>query len=1310
MKKLLLTLFSFAVLTVLSGYVSEVRAEAAYGLSQTTFCSGTSSRASFYWSGPGQNPGAVYLDLTGIGGNSWNVTPYHSWSNIALANGASYSWLINAGWYFEDSPGSGSYWHWWPTAERNFTSVDCSPETALLTASFTNNGLYPATVTYRFLRGDGSVVSTSSMPVSGGETQFANTDDIPARGPYTVWWDPYKDRGADVRDVDCRDPLSPLAVDNGSGGGYDQQWRATITFKCYDGSQPLGGPTPTAATNLSPNGGTSGSCVSATEASVNFSWTPASGTTFTQQYQDYTVWPTTSGDQNGQPLSVGQGSTTRTMPHNTTIYWRINTQASSGTWYPSSVVSFSTPNCTPINPVNPASGLSAAAGACTSATTANVSFVWTPASGSTFDSQYHDYTVSPTTSGDQNGQSLGVGTSSVTRSLPHNTTIYWRINTHSSTTGLWYPSSVYFVNTPNCASGTPPGVVLTANGSHSLSVASGSPVTLLWNTTNTPDSCTGSGSWSGSKVTGIGSQVVTVSTNSTFTITCAKAGYSSAVDWVIVNVGVVPTPTPTPLPGSCNSTAVGTNQLVGCLWDGMNFNTADGQGPSGAIQSVPVADSATAIDQDWAYGEASPAVGSDTFSARWKGNFTFKAGTYTFYAGADDGVRLRVDGVTTVDSWIDSGYFERSASRTFGSQAVHNIEMDYYENGGAARASLRWTFVPASNQLPIGFHDGTDNPTCQTWGWAFDPDVSSQSIDVHIYRDGPAGSGIIVGGYVANTSRPDVNTAYGITGNHGFSVQFNPNTAGEAPLYNSGTHSLYVYAIDTAGGTNFLLYNSPKNIACTSPTNMTVSGLPACASGNYSATFNWTGNASGWWIDIDNDGNWDNGYLSGNGPYSGVTSVAIGGFNPGTTYYWRMWYSVANTWAYPPSGVNTPPGTPFSVPQCLDLKARFVKPLPSIPYNVGDMASVTVRVTNIGGQASAATTLGLWASPGDPAAPSCPGSPVTPPVGKSWSVPALNPGALTDLPPIIFNVGMTKGLFTANAYVIPLCGPAPNNTDADWGNNSTNGVGLVDDGQVGGFTYSVEVDSWFETTKGDVGSQSGSITVSQLAPSSPAKFNSEYLIAAGGSLGAKTKSQNNWTITNYTGHRMVPAGSIYNYMADRFRQKAISEGHVPPGNPCGISNGVLPNSKTFAYCNGDAVWDKANGAPNGTQVWFIDGNLTIKTNLTLAAGDYLIFIVKGNITVNTDVTRADGIYVAGSQFSDATSTSDERGAQLVINGSVYANSVLLNRYLGGLSCPSGDACDNSKTAADVINFQAKYIVALNSIIGSPSISWNEVAP
>jgi hypothetical protein len=74
-------------------------------------------------------------------------------------------------------------------------------------------------------------------------------------------------------------------------------------------------------------------------------------------------------------------------------------------------------------------------------------------------------------------------------------------------------------------------------------------------------------------------------------------------------------------------------------------------------------------------------------------------------------------------------------------------------------------------------------------GWTFDPAITAASNPVHIYVTYPDGSRI---GYAfaADRSRPDVNQAFGITGNHGYSTT--------TPLTQRGVYTACAYGIGIA--------------------------------------------------------------------------------------------------------------------------------------------------------------------------------------------------------------------------------------------------------------------------------------------------------------------------------------------------------------------------------------------------------------------------------------------------------------------------------------------------------------------------------
>ena len=115
-----------------------------------------------------------------------------------------------------------------------------------------------------------------------------------------------------------------------------------------------------------------------------------------------------------------------------------------------------------------------------------------------------------------------------------------------------------------------------------------------------------------------------------------------------------------------------------------------------------------------------------------------------------------------------------------------------------------WSPFCFSNTNPVGFFDVMD-ANGNAAGWALDPDAPAQAIRVDFYVDNPAGAGIFIGSTTANLPRPDVNLVTKYPGDHGFNFQL-------PQQYLSGYHSIYAYAIDTAGGNNPQLSNSPKTI------------------------------------------------------------------------------------------------------------------------------------------------------------------------------------------------------------------------------------------------------------------------------------------------------------------------------------------------------------------------------------------------------------------------------------------------------------------------------------------------------------------
>ena len=103
-----------------------------------------------------------------------------------------------------------------------------------------------------------------------------------------------------------------------------------------------------------------------------------------------------------------------------------------------------------------------------------------------------------------------------------------------------------------------------------------------------------------------------------------------------------------------------------------------------------------------------PKIGKTVYTVRWTGSVQPQFGeTYTFYATADDGVRVWVNGQELINGWVDQAATTYQGSITLKAQQLYNIEMDYYQNGGSAVAELQWSspstakaVVPQSQLYP----------------------------------------------------------------------------------------------------------------------------------------------------------------------------------------------------------------------------------------------------------------------------------------------------------------------------------------------------------------------------------------------------------------------------------------------------------------------------------------------------------------------------------------------------------------------------------------------------------------------------------
>lgn len=122
-------------------------------------------------------------------------------------------------------------------------------------------------------------------------------------------------------------------------------------------------------------------------------------------------------------------------------------------------------------------------------------------------------------------------------------------------------------------------------------------------------------------------------------------------------------------------------------WRAEYFNNKSLSGTPALVQDEP------ALYFNWGNGSPAPGlIDADGFSARWSRSHDFPAGNYRFFVAVDDGARLYVNGHLLIDAWKDQPATDYSGDIYLPGGPV-TLQMEYYENTGAAVAQLRWAPV-----------------------------------------------------------------------------------------------------------------------------------------------------------------------------------------------------------------------------------------------------------------------------------------------------------------------------------------------------------------------------------------------------------------------------------------------------------------------------------------------------------------------------------------------------------------------------------------------------------------------------------------
>lgn len=168
----------------------------------------------------------------------------------------------------------------------------------------------------------------------------------------------------------------------------------------------------------------------------------------------------------------------------------------------------------------------------------------------------------------------------------------------------------------------------------------------------------------------------------------------SGNDWVTIlttngaQAPSVPTNPTTPTAPATPTTPTSGNGLNAKYWNNMDF--------TGTTKTRVDAN----INFDWQYNSPIAGIDPTTFAAKWTGSIQApKSETFTFYARADDAVRVYINGQKILEHWGNGAATEYTGKYAMTAGQKYNIIVEYYQNTGRSALQLSWSSASVGKQI-----------------------------------------------------------------------------------------------------------------------------------------------------------------------------------------------------------------------------------------------------------------------------------------------------------------------------------------------------------------------------------------------------------------------------------------------------------------------------------------------------------------------------------------------------------------------------------------------------------------------------------
>ncbi|MBX3061469.1 MAG: SH3 domain-containing protein [Anaerolineae bacterium] len=130
---------------------------------------------------------------------------------------------------------------------------------------------------------------------------------------------------------------------------------------------------------------------------------------------------------------------------------------------------------------------------------------------------------------------------------------------------------------------------------------------------------------------------------------------------------------------------------ISLSWEGYFWDNRSFSGAPKVYQVYP------ALNFNWATGSPIGGIPADNFSARFYSNINVTtAGTFRLRAGADDGVKVAIDGTVYLDKMFETNTFNLYTLDMFIGPGPHQLVIDYFDATG--NAGMLFEIIPVTGQ------------------------------------------------------------------------------------------------------------------------------------------------------------------------------------------------------------------------------------------------------------------------------------------------------------------------------------------------------------------------------------------------------------------------------------------------------------------------------------------------------------------------------------------------------------------------------------------------------------------------------------